>query len=138
MIGIASDWDRYVQSEELLILLGSEILFAILMSHGVLSLAKYYQYYPDKEIPKTSAIFYRIAEIGCWLCLFFILIANAGIIFFSVASYQAAIRQNYPTLIFSFILFSLFLVQIMGGRRMIKTIRENARLQLENSFTQND
>jgi len=111
--------------------IGAELLFAIMISHNILSLTIYGKCYPDQEIPKVVSVLYRISEVGCWLCLLIIL---GGLILVLFDSDQKFTIGIYTITSIGFILIVLFVIQIIGGRRLVNTIKRNIRKQLENSF----
>ena len=104
-----------------------QVMLAMFSSQSVLILFIFRNFYPDREISKTYKIFYLLSVIFTILCnLFFI----GGTLYDVVKGHGV---DTIPMLILVF-LISTALIQILGGRHMIKTIRRNVHQQLENSF----
>src|ERR1044072_3137967 len=104
-------WRTYDKINRLEVFWVSEALLVILMSHSILSIALY-NYYPNKSIPKSYLIIYRIAEVGCWLCVV-LLLGSAVIIFFSETDGKSSIKDSYLTVILCLLFIVLLLVQII-------------------------
>lgn len=133
MVGMLLSWHNYSKRGELLSFFGSEAIFGILLCHCILSIVIYHKYYPANEIPRIVILFYRLAEVGCWLCLLILLGATIALTF-SEDDFITSVKENYRAIIVGIIFLVVFIVQLAGGRKLTKTIRENARLELENSF----
>ena len=127
------DISVYIDTHEIINLIITEALFAIMMSHNILSITIYIRWYPNQQIPKAASTLYRISEVGCWICL---LILLAGLLLYiSMPDENRQMTTGiYIVLISCFTLIASFVIQIIGGQRMVKTINRNARLQFENSF----
>lgn len=114
----------------------NEGVFALFITNSLSVLFIYYRYYPQKEISKVSIRFYWISFVIAilWAC-------SMVFIFFAMLIYEKlgkddglAGNERHVQMWLSLAIAGLLVVQLIGGRRMIKTIRKNARAQLENSF----
>jgi hypothetical protein len=116
-------------------------VLALLASHSIIVLFIYHKYYPDKEINKAAMTYYRLSVICCWilngLLLLSIVITMAIAMTFeqSPDPVLSGKRPEYSFHLYTFLSAIIIGVQLIGGQRMLKTIRQNARHQLENSFT---
>jgi hypothetical protein len=105
-------------------------LFAL---HSIFVLYFLYRFYPDKEPPPTTMVFYRISEVIGWIC--------AAMLFLGTVLLGVSIqRRPYDTgdgvAFFICLTMTVILItQLVGSLRMMENIRKNARQLLENSFT---
>jgi hypothetical protein len=87
--------------------------------------------YPDKELSRATDLFYRITSYGCGTICFLFLIG----LFVLMSNGETEKDKNTWFVIIPGALFiALFAVQLYGGKQLFRTIRQNARAQLENSF----
>jgi len=120
----------YIHRGKLIDFITVEAFFGAMISHSILTLTIYTRWYPDQEISKTISVFYRVAEVSCWIILLFLLMSPIGLIF----GQDHLKSSDYITASLSLMMFVLFLIQIIGGRRLVNTINRNAREQFDNSF----
>lgn len=100
--------------------------------HNLFIIFIYRKYYPEKEILKSHKIFNKVLSILCLLDLLLILLINFSLIMYIIRKIGDQITTN--VLILFSILSITIVIQVTGGFRLIKIVRENARLQLEASF----
>lgn len=108
------------------------LVFGIPSLHNVLILFIYHKYYPGKAIPKLYSSLNLVFNILCIIDLLLF------VFLFDTISQGYVEAEWDKTLYFVFALTIAesitTLIQIIGSFRLIKIVKENARLQLENSF----
>jgi hypothetical protein len=87
----------------------------------------YTRYYPDKDIPGNVMIANRIGNGIAWFCALIVLLA-------AISMLALENEVDYLSAFICALYALLTVVQLIMGTRLIKTIRQNARLNLENSF----
>lgn len=110
----------------------SLLLFGIPVIHNLLLIHIYRNYYPHKAIGKSLRVWNIILSILC-SCIFLIC-------FVTIVTYpdHKVKEEKKVELLMTFILTAVLCIttaiQIIGSFRLIKIVKENARLQLEASF----
>lgn len=103
------------------------VIFAMFACQSVLILFIFRNYYPDKEISRTYKVCYHVSAI---YSIIWSLVFIGGTVYDVAKSYK---MDTISMLVLSVSIITTF-IQFFGGRRLLKTIRRNARQQLENSF----
>jgi hypothetical protein len=107
-------------------------LFGPPLFHNLLILFIYNKYYPEREIGKPFRTLNTILNI---LCSINLLIYIFSVAISSTHEYKEADKlATYMSVALSVVLCITTAIQIAGSYRLFKTIRENAQLQLEDSF----
>jgi hypothetical protein len=106
---------------------------AAFLGHSILTLFIYYKYYPHTEVSRVAKVTAIILSILCWLNIAFILlfVLQMAVV---IMNNNSAKSDQVLVCITLFLIGILYFVQLLGSRRLLKTIQRNARLQLENSF----
>jgi hypothetical protein len=100
--------------------------------HNLLIIFIYRTYYPDRKISTALRILNIVLNIICILDLVLFIYTIAT---FPVRQYpQDARLEAYINFAITAFLCITTTVQIIGSFRLIKIVKENARLQLEASF----
>lgn len=108
-----------------------ETIFATLAAHSGFILFIYNKYFPDKEMPRAAVVCYRINEVLGWLAAVFL---SLVFVFAMPDLRESEFGIAHMTLVFCGVMAVLMMIQMVQGMRLVETIRENARLTLENSF----
>ena len=111
--------------------IAGEILFALCIPSGIYILLVYSKYYPGKEIPDVVITGYRMAQAAGWVSgpvIFLVMVTL-------IQSVAVGESNGMVAICMCGIVSLLTIVQLLAGNRLIKIIRHNARLNLENSFT---
>jgi len=133
MIMILTNWKQYLHGGTLNVLIINETILSLMAAHSVIILFIYYRYFPDKEIPKSMHVCYKVSRVVGWICVVFLLVAMVTVLVFSGEDLETE-PEGYLTIYLCTTLSTLMMVQLFGGARLVKAIRKNARRQLENSF----
>ncbi len=115
---------------------------SFVLLHTRLTIVIQRRFYPDKLIYKSIWMWWRVAAgvswavaaaIGGSMIIFFFLSRNASP---DTNSVETAYMVGYIIgLIISFVLFvGLLVLQLVGANHLVRTIKENHELDLENSF----
>lgn len=130
MILIVFNWSKWNFKMEWYKFLLDESPVVPFCLHGITLIFIYQKFYPDKELPKGIVLFFNIVSIICLILLGLLLFSILWVIYMKISTVR-----NTVLLVLVFVVILLQVIQIIGGRHMIKTIRQNVRKQLENSFT---
>jgi L-asparagine transporter-like permease len=134
MVVLLANWREYADGNKLYEFFITGLILTLLALHTGFILFLYYKYYPSSEIPASVTICFRIADTICWICVVLLFLTLIVLLFFDTGNQAYHTRGYYTVLIMSVLLSLLIMVQLTGGHRLLKTIRRNARQQLENSF----
>jgi uncharacterized membrane protein YhaH (DUF805 family) len=123
---------RSLQTSVMYFAIFSLLLFAVPTIHNLLLLHIYRKYYPETTIPKSLGIWNIVLSI---VCSFYFLVFVVTIASYPIRRFR---EEQKPEVLMTFILTAVLcittLTQIIGSFRLIKIVKENARLQLEDSF----
>jgi len=114
----------------------NEFLFALFTTNSISVLFIYYKYYPDKAIPKASIRFYWFSFVVACTCAAYMVAIIVSMLIFESNSMDDGLDDaiRHWQMLSSLIIEGLLIVQLIGSRRMLRTIHQNVRRQLENSF----
>ena len=108
------------------------IMLGLPIIHNLFIIFIYRRYYPGKEIGRFLSILNITLNIICIFDLVIYLYTTAT---FTTDSYRAADRvEAYMTFAVTALLCITTTIQIIGSFRLIKIVRENAMLGVEESF----
>lgn len=116
----------------ILFLLFNFIMLGLPVIHNLFIIFLYRTYYPDKNIPRAIEILNIAFNI---ICILDVLIFIFTAVTFSTHRYPENLKQEaYMTLSLAMFLCITLTVQVIGSFRLIRIVKENAQLQLEDSF----
>jgi hypothetical protein len=106
--------------------------FGIPVLHNLFLIFIYRRFYPAKEPGRLIGIFNIIFNI---VCIVDLLIFITSIVIFPTYNFR---EEDKPDALMNMVLTAVLsittTIQIIGGIRLIKIVRENAQLQVETSF----
>lgn len=110
----------------------SLIILGLPVLHNLLILFIYRRYYPNREVSKALRILNIILNVICIFDLIVFLITTAAS---TTRAYPNEDKlQTYIDFTIVALLCITTTIQIIGSFRLIKIVKENAQLQLEDSF----
>jgi hypothetical protein len=110
----------------------SLLLFAVPTIHNLLLLHIYRNYYPETAIPRSLRIWNIVFNI---LCSFYFLVFVVTIASYPTRHFREEQKtEALMTFSLTAILCITTLTQIIGSFQLMRIVKENARLQLEESF----
>jgi hypothetical protein len=90
----------------------------------------FWKHYPDTEVPKPLRVGYRIVDVLCWIIVVILLL---GPLLLLLESGEKTTGDYIGSAFCLF--FGIFMIaQLVLGGRLLRSIVQNARLALENSF----
>jgi hypothetical protein len=99
------------------------------VGHSSSVLYIHHRCYPDKELSRATDLFYRITSYGCGtICFIFLIVVIV------MVNDNEKDSGTWSFIKVTALLIAVFALQLHGAKQLVKTIRQNARQQLENSF----
>lgn len=115
-----------------LFVLFSFIMLGLPVLHNLLIIFIYRRYYPEREISKALRILNILLNI---ICIFDLVVFIFSAATFSTSKYREDDKlEAHMMLAVTVLLCITTTIQIIGSFRLIKIVRENAQLQLEDGF----
>ncbi|MFT3825070.1 MAG: hypothetical protein QM731_14195 [Chitinophagaceae bacterium] len=104
-----------------------------MICQSIVILIIYHKYYPATEIRTSSMVFHRIVFVSSWVCQAFLLFAVVGF-FFTDSDISSLTQEDFIIAGTVLLIIAINIIQTLGARRIVKTIRKNYFVQLEEAF----